>query len=189
MAIAVSGVQVELREVVLRDKPQELFEASAKATVPVLVLPDGTVLDESIYIMRWALGQNDREKWLEKTDEVLISANDGPFKQALDQYKYPHRYDLTDGTEYRDAALMHLVSLNERLSTAPFLGGDRKSMTDVAIFPFVRQFAATDQTWFDTLPLPALQEWLDRLLRSHEFGRIMTRYPKWTAGDETTYFP
>ena len=188
MAIAVSGVQVELREVVLRDKPPELIAASAKATVPVLLLPDGEVIDESLDIMRWALGQNDPENWLVESNDELISANDGPFKQALDRYKYPHRYDMTDGTEYRDAALMHLVSLHERLSVAPYLKGDWKSMTDVAIFPFVRQFAATDQTWFNTLPLAALQAWLNVLLASDLFGQIMTRYPKWTAGDEPTYF-
>ncbi len=189
MAIAVSGVQVELREVVLRDKPPELIAASAKATVPVLLLPDGEVIDESLDIMRWALGQNDPENWLAQSDYELISANDGPFKQALDRYKYPHRYNLTDGTEYRDAALMHLVSLNERLSAAPYFGGDRKSMTDVAIFPFVRQFAATDQTWFDALPLPALQAWLAGLVSSDLFSQIMTRYPQWTAGAGSIYFP
>lgn len=189
MAIAVSGVQVELREVVLRNKPPELVEASVKATVPVLVLANGDVIDESLDIMRWALSNSDPENWLMQSNDALISANDGPFKQALDRYKYPHRYDLTDGTEYRDAALMHLVSLNERLSATSFLGGDRKSMTDVAIFPFVRQFVATDQTWFNTLPLPALQAWLNVLLASDLFGQIMTRYPKWTADDEPTYFP
>lgn len=189
MAIAASGVQFELREVVLRDKPPELITASAKATVPVLLLPDGEVIDESLDIMRWALGQNNPENWLAQSNDELISANDGPFKQALDRYKYPHRYDLTDGTEYRDAALMHLVSLNESLSVAPYLGGDWKSMTDVAIFPFVRQFAATDQTWFDALPLPALHAWLAGFISSDLFLRIMTRYPKWTAGDEPTYFP
>jgi glutathione S-transferase len=189
MAIAVSGVQVELREVVLRDKPRELIAASAKATVPVLLLPDGEVIDESLDIMRWALSQNDPENWLVESNDELISANDGPFKQALDRYKYPHRYDLTDGTEYRDAALMHLVYLNERLSAAPYLGGDRKSMTDVAIFPFVRQFAATDQTWFDALPLPALQAWLAGFISSDLFSQIMTRYPQWTAGAGSIYFP
>jgi glutathione S-transferase len=189
MAIAVSGVQVELREVVLRDKPRELIAASAKATVPVLLLPDGEVIDESLDIMRWALSQNDPENWLVESNDELISANDGPFKQALDRYKYPHRYDLTDGTEYRDVALMHLVSLNERLSVAPYLGGDWKSMTDVAIFPFVRQFAATDQTWFDALPLPALQAWLAGFISSDLFSQIMTRYPQWTAGAGSIYFP
>ena len=93
MAVAVSGAEVELREVVLRDKPPEMLEASPKGTVPVLLLPDGNVLEESLDIMRWALGRNDPENWLAHVDADLIAANDGPFKQALDRYKYPHRYD------------------------------------------------------------------------------------------------
>lgn len=189
MAIAISGVQVELREVVLRDKPVELIEASAKATVPVLVLPDGKVIEESLDIMRWALNQNDPENWLARADAELTAANDGPFKQALDRYKYPHRYDLPNGLEYRDEALVHLGRLNDQLVNAPFFAGDKRSLTDIAIFPFVRQFAATDQSWFDGLPLPALQPWLAGLLASDIFDSIMTRHPQWHAGDPPTLFP
>ena len=108
MAVAVSGVHVELREVVLRDKPPEMLEASPKGTVPVLVLPDGGVLEQSLDIMRWALAHSDPKDWLTHDDQNLVLATDGPFKEALDRYKYPHRYDLTDGSAHRDAALMHL---------------------------------------------------------------------------------
>jgi len=188
IAVAMSDVKVELREVVLRDKPLELIEASAKATVPVLVLPGSEVLDESLDIMRWALEQNDPENWLAHVDADLIAANDGPFKRALDRYKYPHRYDLPNGIEHRDQALANISDLNERLDDMPFLAGDKRGFTDIAIFPFIRQFAATDQGWFDALPLPALQAWLDGLQSSDLFASIMIRYPQWKAGDPPATF-
>lgn len=189
MAIAASGVRVGLREVVLRDKPPEMIAVSPKGTVPVLLLSDGHVVDESLDIMRWALAQNDPENWLVHSDAGMIAANDGPFKQALDRYKYPHRYGLADGLEHREAALKHLSGLNDILARQAYLGGSAPAFTDIALFPFVRQFAATDQLWFDALPSPALQAWLNGLLSSDLFGQIMTRYPKWIAGDDTILFP
>jgi glutathione S-transferase len=189
MAVAVSGVHVELREVVLRDKPPEMLEASPKGTVPVLVLRDGRVLEQSLDIMRWALVQSDPKGWLAHDDQNLVLATDGPFKQALDRYKYPHRYGLSDGSAHRDAALMYLGDLNDRLAGAPYLGGAQPAFTDIAIFPFVRQFAATDATWFAALPLPALQSWLAVIVGSDLFAAIMTRYPKWKAGDAPVHFP
>ncbi len=189
MAVAVSGVAVELREVVLREKPPEMLDISPKGTVPVLVLPDGGVIEESLDIMHWALGQNDPENWLADVDADLIAANDGPFKQALDRYKYPHRYDLADGETSRDSTLAHLGVLNDRLSANDFLGRDRQGFTDIALFPFVRQFAATDQKWFNALPLPGLQRWLTGLLQSDLFAAIMTRYARWTPNNSPTIFP
>lgn len=189
MAIAVSGVKVELREVVLRDKPQELIEASFKATVPVLVLPDGLVVDQSLDIMRWALGQFDPEDWLASDNEGLIEQTDGPFKAALDRYKYPHRYGLADGIVHRDEGLVILRDLDACLRERAFLGGERRGLTDIAIFPFIRQFAATDQTWFDEQPLPSLHRWLGNLLKSNLFASIMHRYPRWQAGEAPTFFP
>jgi glutathione S-transferase len=189
MAIAVSGVKVELLEVVLRDKPPELIEASPKATVPVLVLPDGEVIAESLDIMRWALGKNDPENWLTGDDAGLIEQNDGPFKATLDRYKYPHRYGLEDGTEHRDDGLNFLYQLDARLGEYSFLAGETPGITDIAIFPFIRQFAATDQAWFDAQPLPGLHRWLDHHLASDLFANIMQRYPRWQAGDPPTIFP
>lgn len=189
MAVAVSGVKVELREVVLRDKPQELLEASSKATVPVLVSANGMVVDESLEIMRWALGRNDPEGWLASDDQGLIEQNDGPFKAALDRYKYPHRYGLADGIDHRDEGVNILCQLDASLCEDAFLGGEQRGLTDIAIFPFIRQFAATDQTWFDGQPLPALHRWLSDLLTSDLFASAMHRYPRWQAGDEPTIFP
>jgi glutathione S-transferase len=189
MAITVSGVTVELREVVLRDKPPELIQASAKATVPVLVLPDGAVIEESLDIMRWALDQNDPQDWLAVDDLDLIRQNDGPFKVALDRYKYPQRFGLESGTLHRGEGLAVISQLDARLSNAPFLSGDARRLTDMAIFPFIRQFAATDRTWFDAQPLPSLHRWLGQLLNSDLFASIMFRYPRWQAGDAPTVFP
>lgn len=189
MAIAVSGIRVELREVVLRDKPPELIAASAKATVPVLVLPNGDVIDESLDIMRWALWQNDPEGWLAASDDTLIEANDGPYKQVLDRYKYPHRYDLADGLEHRQAGLEHLQLLDKRVSSSTYLGGDQLGFTDIALFPFVRQFAAVDNDWFNAQPLPALRNWFHQREESDLFVSIMHRYSQWHAGDPPTRFP
>lgn len=189
MAVAVSGVQVELREVVLRDKPSEMLELSPKGTVPVLVLPGGSVLVESFDIMRRALTRNDPEGWLEHIDQDLIADNDGPFKYALDRYKYPHRYGLADGLAHRDSVGMHLEMLENTLVSSSYLAGSERGFTDIAIFPFVRQFAATDADWFASQPWPALQQWLETFETSALFAQIMPRYPQWKQGDVPTYFP
>lgn len=189
MAIAVSGVKVELREVALRDKPAELGDVSPKATVPVLVLQNGAVIDESLDIMRWALGNSDPEGWLLRDDTVLIAVNDGPFKQALDRYKYPDRVGAADGLAGRAQALVHLAALEDRLARNRFLHGPTYGLSDIALFPFVRQFAAVDQAWFGNQPLQALQAWLNELTRSALFDSIMQRYPQWRAGDGPTIFP
>lgn len=189
MAIAVSGIEVELREVVLRDKPSELVAISPKATVPVLLLPDGRVIEESLDIMQWVLGQNDPEGWLNGMNTELIVANDGPFKAALDRYKYPHRYDLESGEAHRNSAVEHLANLNRILSEQSYLAGETRGLADIALFPFIRQFAATDQDWFDAQPLRALQNWLSGLIQSDLFAGIMHRYPQWHTGDAVTIFP
>ncbi len=189
MALAVSGLALELREVVLRDKPPELLAISPKATVPVLVTCDGEVLDESLDIMHWALAQNDPQNWHSDIDGDLISANDGPFKQALDRYKYPHRYGLPDGETFRGEALVHLQRLNQILLDKPYLGGGSVNLTDIAIFPFVRQFAETDRLWFEGQPLSGIKKWLDGLENSTLFETIMQRYPQWNTSSPQICFP
>lgn len=189
MAVAVSGIGVELREVVLRDKPPELLAASAKGTVPVLVLPDGHVIDESLDVMRWALKQNDPDDWLAGEDTALIATNDGPFKHALDRYKYPHRYALDDNTPFRNAGLAWLIELEQRLGNTPYLTGEQLRMTDIALMPFVRQFAATDRAWFEAQAIPQVQLWLTRLINQPLFEAIMRRYPQWHEGGAGVDFP
>jgi glutathione S-transferase len=188
MALAISGNAVELREVVLRDKPPEMLAVSPKGTVPILIMTDGNVMDESIDIMRWALGQNDPKGWLNGDNPVLIQTNDGPFKIALDRYKYPHRFDLATPEHDRSAGMAFLATLNAMLSDHAFLSGPKRGLADIAIFPFVRQFAATDQNWFDGQPVPDLQRWLRDMLAMPLFGAIMHRYPQWQAGDAPILF-
>ena len=191
LALAVSGQTCRLREVVLRDKPSQMLEISPKATVPVLQLEDGTVLEESRDIMDWALGRSDPENWLAgdvTAMRALVDECDGPFKQTLDRYKYPNRYDLPDGLEYRAKGLVFLEKLNTLLDGKPNLFGEI-SYADAAIFPFIRQFANTDRAWFDGLDLPNLQRWLATHLEGPLFASIMPKYAQWRAGDEEPLFP
>ncbi|KQX17675.1 MULTISPECIES: glutathione S-transferase [unclassified Sphingomonas] len=188
LALLVGDTGCEIREVKLSAKPAELVAASPKATVPVLQLPDGTVIDQSLAIMRWALGRSDPEGWLDRADEALVAANDGPFKHHLDRYKYPERY-RSDREEHRAAGLAMLAVLEERLAAAPYLGGEARGLTDAAVFPFVRQFAGTDPGWFDAAPLPHLRDWLSRQAGSALFQGAMVRLAPWKAGDPPISFP
>jgi len=188
MALWVAGIVVELREVKLAAKPPELITASPKGTVPVLVLPDGTVIDQSMEIMRWALAQNDAEGWLAGDDTALIAANDGPFKHHLDRAKYPGRYAEDGGTDHRAAALALLAPLEFRLQSAPWLCGESRTLTDIALFPFIRQFAQIDRDWFARHPLPRLQQWLEQHLTSDLFESIMPKFAPWRAGDAPVAF-
>jgi len=177
MAVLISGIQCELREVKLSAKPAAMIAASPKATVPVLVLADGRVIDESIDIMRWALAQHDPEDWLGGDDQALIATNDGAFKHHLDRYKYPDRHG-SDPVEHRTAGLVILADLNARLAAR---GGNlcrkTRALTDIALMPFVRQFAATDRDWFEAQPLPALHNWLAAHIASDLFVSAMAKLP------------
>ena len=188
LAIAVSGTMCTLREVKLSRKPAELLAASPKGTVPVVVDSDGSVIEQSLDIMHWALGQNDPEGWLDREDAALIASNDGPFKHHLDRYKYPERH-ASNAAEHRSAGLEWLAVLDARLASENNLCGEKRGITDAAVFPFVRQFAQTDRAWFDTQPLPHLQAWLGRHLTSALFNAIMLRLDPWQAGDAPTTFP
>ena len=182
MALVVSGTRCELREVKLSDKPQAMRDASPKATVPVLVHGDGTVLDQSIDIMRWALGHTDPEGWLERDDAELIAANDGPFKHALDRYKYPDRHD-SDPVAHREAGVKYLRELEARLEKGAQLCGETRGLADAAIMPFVRQFAATDREWWGKVDLPRVKQWLADHLESDLFKTVMQREKPWQSGD------
>jgi glutathione S-transferase len=183
MALWVAGIAVELREVKLAAKPAELIESSPKATVPVLVLSDGTVIDESLAIMRWALAQNDTEGWLAGDNAELIAANDGPFKHHLDRAKYPGRYDEDGVSDHRAEGLALLAPLETRLERSAYLCGPTRALTDIALFPFIRQFAAIDPDWFARQPLPHLRAWLERHTAGPLFAAIMPKFAPWHAGD------
>jgi glutathione S-transferase len=183
LALAISGTGVELREVKLSAKPPEMLSLSPKGTVPVLLLPGGQVIDESLDIMHWALGQHDPEGWLARNDAALIAANDGPFKQHLDRYKYPERYGV-DASVHRAAGLEMLMVLEDRQSRQSHLSGARRGLTDAALLPFVRQFARVDADWFAGQPLPNLGRWLEGYLASELFEGIMARRTPWVSGAE-----
>lgn len=193
LGLAISGTVCTLREVKLSAKPDAMLEASPKGTVPVLVLtgataPDRSVIDESIDIMRWALGRADPEGWLDRDDRELIARNDGPFKHDLDRYKYPDRHG-SDSLAHRESALAFLGDLDARLAADGQLCGARRGLADAAIFPFVRQFAAVDRDWFASLPFPHMQRWLAGHLESPLFAAIMKKERPWAEGDERVVFP
>lgn len=181
MALVYAGIGFELREVSLKDKPPEMLAASAKGTVPVLVLPGGQVLDESLQIMRWALACSDPDQWIDAADtevlERLLEENDGPFKHWLDRYKYADRHPEHTEAWYRDQALPYLQRLNGMLERNDWLLGAHMKLADVALFPFIRQFAMVDREWFDRAGLDALRRWLDRLLGHELFISVMKKQP------------
>ncbi len=199
LAVAASAQACELREVLLRDKPPELRVASPKATVPVLVLPDGQVLDQSLDIMLWALQRHDPGHWLVpqigslETMLALITRFDEGFKQHLDRYKYPGRYAGAVAENHRDAGAAYLAQLEEQLGADrhPLVGhlfGSQVSLADMAIAPFVRQFAQTDRSWFDAQPWPKLQAWLAAFIGSDSYAQTMQKFPPWVAGSPGVYF-
>ncbi|WP_286829027.1 MULTISPECIES: glutathione S-transferase [Kordiimonas] len=195
LAIAKAGVGVKLREVVLRDKPAHMLEISPKGTVPVLMLADGTVIDESLDVMRWALEQHDPDGWL--TPEAgtladmlaLIAGCDGDFKHHLDRYKYATRYEDVDPLEHRQAAEVFLAKLEARLQDTGWLFGGRACLADYAVLPFMRQFASVDRVWFDSAPYPALRAWLKAFMDGDFFKSVMKKYPQWQPGDAEADFP
>ena len=206
LAIAISGLAVELREVVLKNKPAQLLAASPKGTVPVLVLPSGQVVAESLDVMLWALRQNDPEQWLQPKKcalsessiadmLTLIATNDGPFKHSLDRYKYPHRFtaehagrDAAYSTQFaefhRSAGAAWLCTLEAQLVNG-HLFGKRASLADMALLPFVRQFAHTDAAWFAAQPWPRAQAWLTAFDASSLLASVMEKHPPWSCNEMT----
>ena len=193
LALKAARVPVELREVVLRDKPAAMLTISPKGTVPVLQLPDGRVIDESLEIMHWALLQSDPEGWLAQHDatpgHALIATNDGPFKVLLDRYKYPERHPGQTALDHRQQAIvLFIAELDQRLSQQPFLLGAQASLVDMAIAPFIRQFAQVDADWFAKASFVALRRWLEGIVGSPRFESVMARHPAWRSGDTPTVF-
>ena len=195
LAIRYSGVAVELREVALRDMPASLLQASPKATVPVLVLPDARVINESWDIVHWALHQHDPDGWMGEggcyrvAADELIAVNDLSFKPWLDRYKYAVGYPEHPPAYYRSQAEDFLRLLEARLVATRYLLSDALSLADVGIFPFIRQFAFVDKAWFDQTPYRHLRAWLAEFLQSGLFQSVMNKYPVWRPGDEPVLWP
>ena len=180
MSIVREAFEVELREVILRDRPDHMMEISPKGTVPVLLLPDGTVIEESLEIMQHVLDWD-----LTEEEAHWVKRNDDEFKFHLDRYKYPNRYDNVDEMEQRTLASTYLSDLDARLGEGPAFADQLND----ALFPFVRQFANHDRDWFDAQPWTNVHVWLAGHLQSGEFKRCMKKEKQWVEGDETTVFP
>ncbi len=179
MALVYAGIRYELREISLKNKPMEMLAISPKGTTPVLQLTDGTVLEESLDIMRWAIAQNDPERWqfpvnLSELGQRLIAVNDLEFKQNLDRYKYYVRFTKPQAF-YRSQAESYLQTLNQLLQQHDFLLSDRPCLADIAIFPFIRQFAHVDLQWFENSEYQALRKWINLYKSSKLFLRVMER--------------
>jgi glutathione S-transferase len=173
-----SGIAVDVCEVDLKAKPERMLQLSPKATVPVLSLPDGRVLDESLDIMLWAFRQQDPLNMLDSFSDqarALIERNDVEFKWALDRYKYAERYPEFSMSHYRDRGEFFLADLNARLEKQAYLFGDKAGMADLALMPFVRQFAQVDRHWFDASPHTALRDWLHQWERTKWFATVMQK--------------
>ena len=191
MALAYSAVRVELREIKLNDMPQELLLISPKSTVPVLHLPDGTILEQSLDIMHWALSISDPQHWLldDSRSAELIRQNDEVFKALLDAYKYADRFPQLSQLEHRNNAEFFLHLLENKLVGHPYLLGDRLTITDVAIMPFIRQFAGVEPQWFEQCRYTAVRRWLSLQIESNLFKTVMVKNAFWHPGDKTVYFP
>lgn len=180
MALKYADIAVEIREISLKDKPKSMLQVSPKATVPVLVLDNGNVLEQSMDIMDWALQQSDKGRWLSVDSEhsqALIAENDGSFKQALDKYKYAIRFPEQSAETYRQQGEVFLQKLEGLLNQNSYLLAEHISIVDVAIFPFIRQFASVDAIWFETAPYPKLKHWLQSLISTELFQSIMEKQP------------
>jgi len=183
MTLKYASIQYEHREIEFRNKPHSMLLVSPKGTVPVLCV-DGLVLDQSVDIMRWALERADPDNWRgvdESTTQLWINRNDGPFKTLLDQYKYPNRFpDLNQDAVLNSAIELMLDPMDKMLRSSTYLLGNKISWVDVAIFPFVRQFAAVNPQRFESLPFISLKQWLNQHLESDLFNSVMDKHPTWS---------
>lgn len=189
MALVYAGIRVELREVKLSDMPESMLCLSPKATVPVLVFDGERVIEESLEVMLWSLAQSDSRHWLEqeKASRQLLRRCDEDFKPLLDCYKYADRHPRLSQLEHRQRAEPFLRELDQLLSCHAFLTDGQCRLADVAIFPFIRQFAGVDAVWFEQSQYAALRGWLNTMLASDLFQRVMQKHPFWQPGDATRY--
>jgi len=190
LGLMYSGTPVELREVDLGDVPDALRElVPENPTVPVLQLPGGQVIDESWDVLLWAVRQHDPDGWLGEGETHLMPAeqwvemNDFSFKTDLDHYKYFENHPEQTQAEYRAEAEEFIQDLENQLQETAFLLGDRLTVADIGLLPFIRQFAGVDRDWFDQAPYPKVRAWLDTFLGSDLFNSVMDRHPVWKPGD------
>ena len=186
LGLLLSKQPVMIRDIVMTNIPKEMFTASSKGEVPVLVLDDGTVIDESIDIMRWALNINDPQDLLYKhqsnlTEEIenLIQHCDNEFVEALKKYKAASRYHDDAEVDHRQNCEVIIRDIENRLSKQKYIFGDKPSLADYAILPFIRQFSRVDRKWFIQSPYPKLRSWLEWHYQNPLFSKAMKKYPQW----------
>jgi glutathione S-transferase len=193
MALKYAGLEIILREVELNNLPEEALAVSPHATVPSLVVSDSEFMDESWDIVKWAVQHNDPENWLGDNNEylqdaeMLVETNDYSFKEDLDHYKYADRYPEHSVEFYRARCEEFLEELNDMLVENKCLLAEHITIADIAVFPFIRQFAMVDKPWFDKAPYPELQQWLDLLLETEWFKEAFRKYEIWTTDSEDVY--
>ncbi len=181
-ALISSKIQCEVREILLSDKPQQMLKISPKGTVPVLLLPNGNVLEESLDIMRWAMKENKESP--EEAENLILKTNTD-FKKNLDRYKYSSHEPIEARHTYRNLAVTFLNELEKRLETSPFLFGSEISFADIAILPFVRQFSLIEPDWFVSCGLPKINSWLKSWYDNQSFSAVMKKYPLWVEGQSS----
>ena len=196
MALYLSEIVVELREVSLRNKPQSMLEISPKGTVPVLLLDDGTVIDESIEIIKWCINKkkNIFNETLNKQQELFaehaIKLFDEKFKFHLDRYKYATRYEDVDEILHRESCIEILKNIEKEISNKECFYTNNVNKIDICILPFIRQFRIANPEWFDNYnEFPKVQKWLDNFLKSSLLEEIMVTHKEWKKGNPAIFFP
>ena len=193
MALRNAGIKIELREVELKNMPQQLLDLSPDTTVPVLQLSDDEVMTESWDIVKWALSQHDPDNWSGNDNEyfldaeILIETNDYSFKPDLDHYKYADRHPEQTQEQYRIACETFIEELEDMLSDNRYLLADKISLADIGVFPFVRQFSLVDKDWFDQSDYPAVRSWLQRLIDTDLFQQVFQKHKLWQSNDSVVY--
>ncbi len=193
MALKYAGIEVELREVDLNNMPPQALKISPEATVPALLLPDATAMDESWVIVKWALEQNDPDNWLGDNKkyaldaEILVETNDFSFKEDLDHYKYADRFPEHTEKYYREACEEFIEELEDMLCENNYLLADQLTLADIGVFPFVRQFSLVDKEWFDQSPYPHVRRWLEALIAIELFQQVFQKHALWKEGSPVVY--
>lgn len=193
MGLKISGVKIELREVELKQMPAEILTITGKATVPVLILNDNNVIDESWDVLKWALLKNDPDNWLGDNQkfvmqaEMLVETNDFSFKNDLDHYKYADRYPEHSVLYYRQVCEDFIEELEQMLSAHSYLLANQISIADIAIFPFIRQFSLVDKNWFEQSNYTHVRTWLNALINSPLFQKVFQKHALWQPGNKPVY--
>ncbi len=193
MGLKYAALTIELREVSLKSLPEQLLDVSTNETVPVLVLSEDNVIEESWDILKWAVEQSDPDNWLGPNNEYLLAAemlvetNDFSFKDDLDRYKYADRFPEHSEESYRKVCEEFIEELEDMLSENRYLMAPQLSIADIAVFPFIRQFSLVDKTWFDQSPYPKVRQWLAKMIEAELFQQVFQKHENWKNDNPVIY--